>query len=207
MCRNRQRRLSASDSSRVALEVSTTNGARVGGDRAQLGDRHRKSDSTSSSSPSISMSALSVSSISSTVGSVRRMAVSSGRDQQELLAEDVGLASAPSRRADGRPGSAGSAWRGSTRRARGPRRPPRSTAAAPGPEPVACGDRPGQLGLADPGRTLDQQRLAQPVGEEHRGGGGGVGQIAGLGQPPRDVVDVGEQRRGTGGHTHSNSPP
>ena len=38
-----------------------------------------KSLSTSSSRPSISMSALSVSSISSTVGSVRLIAVSSGR--------------------------------------------------------------------------------------------------------------------------------
>ena len=37
------------------------------------------------------MSALSVSSMSSTVGSVRRMAVSSGRGQQELLAENVVL--------------------------------------------------------------------------------------------------------------------
>ncbi|COY17650.1 Uncharacterised protein [Mycobacterium tuberculosis] len=79
MCKYRQRRLSASDSSRVALEVSSTNGARVAVRVPSSGTVTAKSDSTSSSRPSISMSALSVSSISSTVGSVRRIAVSSGR--------------------------------------------------------------------------------------------------------------------------------
>ena len=82
MCRNRQRRLSASDSSRVALEVSTTNGGRSAVMVPSSGTVTAKSDSTSSSRPSISMSALSVSSISSTVGSVRRIAVSSGRDSR-----------------------------------------------------------------------------------------------------------------------------
>ena len=56
-----------------------------------------------------------------------------------------------------------------------------------------------QFGLADTGRTFDQQRLAEPVGEEHRCGGCGVGQVAGFGQSARDVVDVGEQRRGRAG--------
>ena len=79
MCRNRHRRLSASDSSRVALEVSSTNGVRSAVIVPSSGTVTAKSDSTSSSRPSISMSALSVSSISRTVGSVRRIAVSSGR--------------------------------------------------------------------------------------------------------------------------------
>ena len=78
MCRNRQRRLSASESSRVALEVNTTSGARSALMVPNSGTVTAKSESTSSSRPSISISALSVSSISSTVGSVRRMAVSSG---------------------------------------------------------------------------------------------------------------------------------
>ena len=63
-------------------------------------------------------------------------------------------------------------------------------------------DGAGQFGLADSGRAFHQQRLAEPVGEENRGRGGGVGQVAGFGQPPADVVDVGEQRHGPRGHTH-----
>ncbi len=82
MCRNRQRRLSASDSSRVALDVSTTSGLRSATIVPSSGTVTAKSVSTSSSRPSISMSALSVSSISSTVGSVRRIAVSSGRESR-----------------------------------------------------------------------------------------------------------------------------
>ncbi len=78
-CRNRQRRLRASLSSRVALEVSRTNGVRVATIVPSSGTVTAKSLSTSSRSPSISTSALSVSSMSSTVGSARRIAVSKGR--------------------------------------------------------------------------------------------------------------------------------
>ncbi|SHW59161.1 Uncharacterised protein [Mycobacteroides abscessus subsp. abscessus] len=46
-----------------------------------------KSLSTSSSRPSISMSALSVSSMRSTVGSSRRIAVSNGRDSRNSSAK------------------------------------------------------------------------------------------------------------------------
>ena len=42
-------------------------------------------------------------------------------------------------------------------------------------------DGTGQFGLADAGGAFDQQRLAQPVGEEYRCGRCGVGQVAGLG--------------------------
>jgi hypothetical protein len=61
------------------LEVRTTSGVRSAVIVPSSGTVTAKSDSTSSSKPSISISALSVSSISSTVGSVRRMAVNSGR--------------------------------------------------------------------------------------------------------------------------------
>ena len=71
--------MSASDSSRVALEVSTTIGRRSAVIVPSSGMVTWKSESTSSSRPSTSTSALSVSSMSSTVGSVRRIAVSSGR--------------------------------------------------------------------------------------------------------------------------------
>lgn len=71
-----------SDSSRVAFEVRTTNGLRVAVMVPSSGTVTAKSLSTSRSRPSISTSALSVSSISSTVGSSRRMAVSNGRDSR-----------------------------------------------------------------------------------------------------------------------------
>ena len=199
MCRNRHRRLSASDSSRVALEVSRTNGLRSAVMVPSSGTVTAKSDSTSSSRPSISMSALSVSSISSTVGSVRRIAVSSGRGQQEFLAEHVGFRLVP--------------------------------VAVPGLDPQdllgvvplveraglvdalvalqphqarAGGLRDGarQLGLADAGGAFHQQWLAQPVGEEHRCGRCGVGQVAGFRQTSRDIVDVGEQRCRACGDAH-----
>jgi hypothetical protein len=70
------------------------------------------------------------------------------------------------------------------------------------PGPGGLRDCPGQFGLADAGGTLDQQRLAEPVGEEYRCGGCGVGQVTGLGQPPCDIVDVGEQRYRACGNAH-----
>ena len=79
MWRNRQRRRSASDSSRLAFEVRTTNGRRVAVIVPSSGTVTWKSLSTSRSRPSTSTSALSVSSISSTFGSSPRIAVSSGR--------------------------------------------------------------------------------------------------------------------------------
>ena len=99
MCRNRQRRLSASDSSRVALEVSTTNGGRSAVMVPSSGTVTWKSDSTSSSRPSISMSALSVSSMSSTVGFGAPDRGQQRPREQELLAEDVVLVRVPVRAA------------------------------------------------------------------------------------------------------------
>jgi hypothetical protein len=60
----------------------------------------------------------------------------------------------------------------------------------------------GKFSLTDAGRALHQQRLAEPVGEENRGRGGGVGQVAGFSQPTADVLDIGEERGGPRGHTH-----
>ena len=62
----RQRRLRASCTSRVRLEVRTTSGGVGRRDRAELGDRHRSVDSTSSRNASNSSSARSTSSTSST---------------------------------------------------------------------------------------------------------------------------------------------
>ena len=57
------------------------------------------------------------------------------------------------------------------------------------------GDRLGQLGLADAGRALDEQRLAEPVGEEDGRRDGVVGEVAGGGQPLGDVGRTGELGR------------
>ena len=56
--------------------------------------------------------------------------------------------------------------------------------------------RLGQLGLADAGRALDQQRLLQRSGEVRRGGGRRVGEVAGGVQPGGGVGGGGEP----GGH-------
>ena len=55
-----------------------------------------------------------------------------------------------------------------------------------------AGDRLGQLGLADAGRPLHQQRLLERAGEEGGRRGGPVGEVAGLGEPARGVVGRGE---------------
>ena len=49
-------------------------------------------------------------------------------------------------------------------------------------------DRLGQLGLADAGRTLDEQRLLEGAGEVGGGRGGDIGQVARFRQPPCRVV-------------------
>ena len=47
------------------------------------------------------------------------------------------------------------------------------------------GDRLGELGLADAGRSLDQHRLLEPVGEVHDARDAGVGQVVGPAQARR----------------------
>ena len=58
------------------------------------------------------------------------------------------------------------------------------------------GDGLGQLGLADSGGALDEQRLAQPVGQVDRGRDRGRGQVPDAGQPLGHLGDRAEQRTG-----------
>ena len=51
------------------------------------------------------------------------------------------------------------------------------------------GDRLGELGLADAGRSLDQDRLLEPVGEEDHTGDAGVREVVGAAETFGDVVD------------------
>ena len=63
------------------------------------------------------------------------------------------------------------------------------------PDQLGAGDprdRLGQLGLADPGRALDQQRLLEHAGEVGGRRRGRVGQVAGRGEPFGDLVGRGE---------------
>ena len=76
---NRQRRLSASCSSRVRFEVRITAGRRLAGIVPTSGIVIWKSESTSSRKASNSSSARSISSMSSTTGSSDAIASSSGR--------------------------------------------------------------------------------------------------------------------------------
>jgi len=62
--------------------------------------------------------------------------------------------------------------------------------------PGGLGDRPRELGLADPGRALHQQGLAEAVGQEHGRRHGGRGEVTDTGEPCRDVVDRVEEPLG-----------
>ena len=176
----------------MAFEVRRVNGRCAATTVPSSGTVTWKSPSTSSSSPSTSTSALSVSSTSRTVGSVRRIAVSSGRgsrnssektssrrgvprlalargDAQQLLGvvplvERAGLVDAL---------VALQAHQAAARR---------------------LGHRARQLRLAHARGALDEQRLAQAVGEEDGGRDGRGGDVADVGEPGGDVVDGVEQR-------------
>src|SRR6202044_3716139 len=82
MYRYRQRRLSASESSRELLDVRNTSGVAAAGIVPSSGMATWYSASTSSSSASASTSRRSTSSMSRTTGSGARMAASSGRDSR-----------------------------------------------------------------------------------------------------------------------------
>ncbi len=62
--------------------------------------------------------------------------------------------------------------------------------------PGGARERLGQLGLADPRRTLDQDRLLKPLGEEGDQRGGLVGEVADLRQR---VLHLGDRAIGHGG--------
>ena len=95
MWRKRQRRLSASDNSRVLFEVSTTLGRVAAVMVPNSGIETWKSDSTSSNSASVSTSTRSTSSINSTTGRLRPDRLEQGALQKEVLREDVVLELAP----------------------------------------------------------------------------------------------------------------
>ena len=59
-------------------------------------------------------------------------------------------------------------------------------------------ERLGQLGLADPGRALQEQRLVEPGQQEHARREPLVGKVAVLGEPTDDLVNVGELGVGQG---------
>ena len=83
MWRNRHRRFSASDSSRVLFDVNTTSGGRVAAIVPSSGIDTCHSDNTSRSKASVSTSTRSTSSISRTTGSGERIAASSGRGSRK----------------------------------------------------------------------------------------------------------------------------
>ena len=159
-----------------------------------------KSPSTSSSRPSTSTSALSVSSTSSTVGLGAPDRGEQRAGEQELLAEDVvaGLVPRLVGPARGDPqqllGVVPLVQRAGLVDALVALQPDQ-------PGVRRRGDGLGQLGLADAGGALDQQRLAEAVGEEDRGRDGGGREVADVGEPVRHVVDGAEQRRLGQAHT------
>ena len=56
--------------------------------------------------------------------------------------------------------------------------------------PVISATRLGQLGLAGAGRALDQDRLAEPVGQEHDAGDALVGEVVHVSQPVANLLNA-----------------
>ena len=139
-----------------------------------------KSESSSSSIASNSWSVLSISSISSTTGSGLAIACISGRVEQELLAEDVVLDVLPAGLAAGLDPQQLLAVVPLVQRLR----LVEALVALQAHQLAAGGarERLRQLGLADPRRALDQDRLAEPLGEEGDQRRGLVGEVADLRQ-------------------------
>ena len=65
------------------------------------------------------------------------------------------------------------------------------------------GEDLGDLGLADAGLALEQQRPAQRDGQEHRRGQSVVGEVAVGGEGGGDLVDVGRSRPGGRSRGHA----
>ena len=141
-----------------------------------------KSESSSSSIASNSWSVLSISSISRTTGSGLAIACISGRVEQELLAEDVVLDVVPAALAAGLDPQQLLAVVPLVQRLR----LVEALVALQADQLAAggAGERLGQLGLADPRRALDQDRLAEPLGEEGDQRRGLVGEVADLAPAP-----------------------
>ncbi len=180
MWRNRHRRFKASDSSRVLFEVRTTSGVDVASTVPSSGIETWKSDRISSSSASVSISTRSTSSIKSTTGRVGSDRFEQRPGKQEVLGEDVVFDLRPVLVRIGLD-------------------PKQLLLVVPlvkrlgfvetfvtlEADQAAIGDRRqrlGQLGLADPGRSFDQDGLLELVGQEHHLGDPVVGEIADVGQ-------------------------
>ena len=192
MWRKRQRRFKASDSSRVLLEVRTTNGVDEATTVPSSGIETWKSERISRSSASVSISTRSTSSIRSTTGLGRPIASSSGRAKKELLGEDVLLELIPFLV---RIGLDAKQLLLVVPLVKGLGFVEALVALEPDQPPI--GDRGqglGQLGLADAGRPFDQHRLGQPGGQEHDLGDPIVGEIVLPGEGLLDQDRAGQSR-------------
>ena len=188
---NRQRRLSASCSSRVRLDVRMTVGRRVATIVPSSGIVTWKSDSSSSRNASNSSSARSISSIRSTTGSSTSIASSSGRRIRK-------------RRSNSSDSSTVALLRGPD-----VEQLPRVVPLVDGLaeiEPLVAlepdqarierrGERLGGLGLPDARFALEQQRPLEPQRQEEGGREPAVGEVRGAGERRLELVDAGECHR------------
>ena len=186
MCRNRQRRLSASDSSRVLLDVRNTRGIWVALHRAQLGDGHLVvGEDLEQQGLGLHLDAVHL-----VDQQHDRLVGPDGLEQrpgeQERLGEDVLLDVLPLFAAGRLADPLGLDAQ-------------QLLLVVPLVEGLGLvealvalqadqagaghlGHRLGQLGLAGAGRALDQDRLAQPLGQVDHAGDALVGQVADLSQ-------------------------
>ena len=187
----------------MLLVVRITYGGRFATNVPTSGTETWNSASVSSSTASSASSARSTSSISSTTGSSERIASSSGRAAQEPLGEEHALLRADPLDGLVQVGGVGDDLADLLAQDLGVEQ---LLAVVPlverlglvlalvalQPQQPAAGGRGqrlGQLGLADAGGALDEQRLVQPGHEEDRGREARVGDVAVLGQRVDDVVD------------------
>ena len=184
MCRNRQRRLSASDSSRVLFDVRNTSGIWRGVDRAELGDRHLVLGEDLEQQ----RLGLDLDPVDLVDQQHDRLVGADGLEQrageQEVLGEDVVLDRLPGAVVVcARPGCAAAASCSSTRRAPWTRRGPRSTAGgSAGRRCISATDLASWV-LPVPAGPSTRTGLPQPVGQVDDAGDALVGQVVDLGQP------------------------
>ena len=178
-----QRRLSASCSSRVRLEVSTTSGRSRGRDRPQLGDRDLEvGEQLEQEGLELVVGAVDLVDEQDD-GAVGLERLEQRAAQQEAPRVQLALVDAALGRAHGHelarvvPVVEGVV-------------DVDALVALQADEPRAGGrgQRLGHLGLAHAGLALDQQRLAQLGGQEDRGGQRAVGEVALLGERLADRV-------------------
>ena len=180
MCRYRQRRFSASESSRVLLEVRKTSGIWVARTVPELGDRHLVLGEDLEQQGL----GLELHPVDLVDQEDHRLGRADGLEQrpgqEELLGEDVLFELLP--------GLAGVGLDAQQLLLVVPLVEglglvqPLVALEADEPAPGQAGHRLGQLGLAGAGRALHQHRLGQPVGQEDHAGDPVVGQVLHAGQ-------------------------